>query len=135
MIAMDRNNDARSRSGERSPDRVDASGNAGASPMTALVDVVRAAQRMILARIDLAAIQAKDAVQGAAMIAAAAFVATFGWIFLMCGAVTLLDDFVPLPAAFAIVGGVHLAAGIAVAFIAKSRAEPGHSTLAENDDR
>lgn len=103
-------------------------------PMAALVDVIHAAQRMVLARIDLATVQAKDTLQGVVMLAAAAFVATFGWILLMCGAVTLLDNFVPTPAAFAIVGGVHIVGGIAVALFARSRVEPGRSTLAENDD-
>lgn len=135
MVAMDSRNNV-----EGVDQRVDQRGEQRAArvdrpdPMSALVDVIRAAQRMILARIDLATIQAKDTAQSIAMLAGAAFVGLFGWILLMCGAVTLLDNFVPVPAAFAIVGGVHIAAAVVVALIAKSRAEPGHSTLAENDD-
>ncbi len=128
MVAMEGRNDVDTR-GDKRAARVDRP-----EPMAALVDVIHAAQRMVLARIDLATMQAKDTLQSVAMLAGAAFVATLGWILLMCGAVTLLDNYVPVPAAFAIVGGVHLAAGIAVAFLAKARVEPGRSTLAENDD-
>jgi hypothetical protein len=127
MVAMD------NRTGSERFERLERSERP--DPMSALVDVIRAAQRMILARIDLATIQAKDTLQGVAMLMGAALVATFGWVLLMCGAVTLLDNFIPLPAAFAIVGGVHLAGGVVVALLAKARVEPGHNTLAENDDR
>jgi hypothetical protein len=103
-------------------------------PMTALADVVRAAQRVIVARIDLATMQAKDTLQGAAMLAGAALLATFGWVMLMCGAVTLLDDYLPMPAAFAIVGGFHFAAGMVIAFVGRERARPGESTLSASED-
>lgn len=132
MVAMDSRNNVEGSidpRGEQRATRVERP-----DPMSALVDVIRAAQRMILARIDLATMQAKDTLQGVAMLAVAAFVATLGWVLLMCGAITLLDNYVPTPAAFAIVGGVHLAAGVVVALFAKSRVEPGRSTLAENDD-
>lgn len=132
MVAMEGRNDVDTRAEQRGDHR--AARIERPEPMAALVDVIHAAQRMVLARIDLATMQAKDTLQGVAMLAGAAFVATLGWILLMCGAVTLLDNYVPVPAAFAIVGGVHLAAGIAVALLAKSRVEPGRSTLAENDD-
>lgn len=123
MVAFDRQNIA-------SPVRADKP-----EPMHALADVVKAAQRMIVARIDLLTVEAKDTAQGVAMLAGAALVAAFGWVLLMGGAITLLNDFLPTPAAFAIVGGVHLVAGIAVAFLGRNKAQAGQSTLSPGETK
>lgn len=103
-------------------------------PMAALADVVKAAQRMVVARIDLLQVEAKETAQGIAMMAGAALVAVFGWVLLMCGAVTLLDNVIPMPAAFAIVGGVHILAALGVALSARGKARPGQSTLTPHND-
>lgn len=102
-------------------------------PMGAIIDVVRAAQRVVLARIDLIQVEAKQTLQSVSMFAVAAVTAAFGWVVLMAAAVAGLDQVMPLALALAIVGALHVIAGGALALSAKSRARPGQSTLSPSD--
>lgn len=116
MVSFERSSPQSAVRAARSPDA------ARPDAISALADVVKATQRMMVARLDLLQIEARDALQGVALLAAAALIVAFGWALLMAGAVALLQAFLPTPASFAIVGAAHLLGGAVVAVRARRRA-------------
>lgn len=86
------------------------------TPTEALIEVVHSAQRMVIARIDLLRLEAKDAARqagrAAALLGAALVLGLLGWIGLMAAVVVLIALALPLWAALAIVGGAHVIAAI-----------------------
>ncbi len=96
-----------------------------ATPTEALVDVVQSAQRLVISRIDLLRLEAKDAAAKAAkqgvLFGAAAFLGMLGWIGLAAAVVVLLAGPLPTSLALGIVGGVHVALAVGLALMGKKQ--------------
>jgi hypothetical protein len=84
----------------------------------AVVDVVQAAERTVVARLDLARAQVTRAARNGALGAGFGVCILLGWLVLMAALVLLLDLALPLIAALAIVGGGHVVAGALGAYLA-----------------
>lgn len=91
----------------------------------ATAELASAMQQVVSDRLDLLRHElAYDATQfavGIGLVVSAALVAALGWVGLACAAVVVLDRFMGLDAAFAIVGGLHVAVGVALATLAMRR--------------
>lgn len=102
---------------------------AEATPVGALVDVVQSAQRLIVSRIDLLRLEAKDAAGRAArtgaLVGVAAFLGMTGWVALSAAVVALLAGPLPLSAALGAVGGAHVVVAAGLVFAAKARERKG----------
>lgn len=94
---------------------------APAEPTTASAGerAMDAAQRIVVERLELIRLELQDAltrqVRRAGLVLAAGFIAILGWCGLAIALVLVLAEQMPLAASSALVGGVHVLAGLVLA--------------------
>ncbi len=97
--------------------------NVGVAPEPSAVSAaeraMEAAQHIVVERIELLRLELIESLSGlaqrAGLMAAAGIVALLGWIGLAVAAVLVLSHRMPMAASIALIGGIHLLAGIALA--------------------
>lgn len=102
------------------------SGPGGTSTIwEALAELVSAGQDVVLDRIDLVRAEITDDIEDLAvsggMIVAAALVAAAGWIAVAAAIIGWLNHLMQLEAALALIGALHLGAGVGLAAVAVRR--------------
>jgi len=102
------------------------SGPGGTSTIwEALAELVSAGQDVVLDRIDLVRSEITDDIEDLAvsggMIVAAALVAAAGWVAVAAAIIGWLNHVMQLEAALALIGALHLGAGIGLAAVAVRR--------------
>jgi hypothetical protein len=94
------------------------------SAVSAAERAIEAAQRIVVERIELLRLEVIESVssvaQRAGLMAAAGIVALLGWIGFAVAAVLVLSHRMPMAASVALVAGIHVLAGIALATYASS---------------
>jgi hypothetical protein len=98
------------------------------SPTDAVERVIDAGQRLVTERIELARLDAEDAITRAigrgVLVVLMGLFAFSGWWAAMAAVVILLTEWMPLPESLALVGAVHVAVGTAAIVYLVLQAKP-----------
>jgi len=107
------------------------------SATDAVERVFEAGQRLVAERIELARLEVEDAISNtigrAVFIVLMGLFAFSGWWAGMAAVIILLDQWMPLPASLALVGGAHVLLGSGAIVYATLRS--GHTRAIEGTDR